>query len=217
MIVHYPQYDKIYFQQLATKLIENNFDTIEPFFPKRSSFFHEFVPLFIEINTCLIFECFFASITLTNHTLEKLLKSALVYNETGIKEVSIKDLNNHYRAAHQKYQGEDLYQTINRCCGKGLITKQHKRYLQDEVREQLRNGFSHSDPNKIIDHKTEKIAYMARDPKNPDKELTDLKLNPRLQSQIISSIVEKKAFPYYQNVVSISLHIQDMLIKKFEG
>lgn len=214
MIILYHQYDKNNFQNLASKLIEKNFDTIEPYFPKSSDFFHEFVPLFMEINKCLIFECFFASVTLTNHTLEKLLKLALVYNETGIKEVSLKDLNNHYSSAHLKYQGKNLSETIKKCFEEGLVTEEQKDYLQNEVRDQLRNGFSHSDPNQIIDPKKEKKFYMGRDPKNPDRELTDLKLHPKFQSQIISDIVEKMAFPYYQNVVSISLNIQDKLIEK---
>lgn len=198
-----------------SNLIDKNFNKVEPYYPISSSFMHEFAHLFIEINTCLILECHFASITLTNHTLEKLLKHALVYNEVGIKNKGrFRDSEEKYKIAHNKYQQKELNYTINVCCSKGLISKEHKKYLQNEVRVQIRNGFSHSDPNKIIDPKNEKKTYMAKDMTNPDLPLSDIKLHPFLQSQIIAQLANEYAFPYYKKVVEICSHIQKVLIEK---
>jgi hypothetical protein len=214
MIVRYPQVSKEHLIRLATNLIEKNFADIEMYYPRKSTFFHEFAGLFIENNTCLMFECYFASITLSNYTLEKLLKYALIYSYGGLNVVSTTEFDENYKACHKKIQEADMSQTITMCCSAGLITKADKKYLQDEIRTQIRNGFSHSDAYKIIDPKNEKKHYMGKDPKNPERPLTDLKLNPFLQSQIIASMTEKMAFPYYKNVVAICLHIQDRLLEK---
>ena len=215
MIVHYREITAESLKQITNNLIDKNFSELESYFPTRSSFFHEFVILFMEINTCLIFECHIASITLTNHTLEKLLKYALVHNDIGIERKKFfRELEPQYKIAHDNYQSLDFADTINRCCTKGLISTAHKKYLQDEIRIQMRNGFSHSDPNKIIDPKNEKKHYMGKDYKNPDAPLSDIKLDPFVQSQIIGDLARANALPYYKKVVEICLYIQDKLIEK---
>jgi hypothetical protein len=212
MIKHYPKITKEYFREVSMKLIEKNFDEIEPFFPSKSDFFHELVPLFQEINLCLIFECYLASITLTNHTLEKLLKLSLVYNDMGIirRHLNQPDF---YKNSHEKYQSSDLSKTINLTCSSGLITKEQKKYLENEVLEQLRNGFSHSDPKKIIEPNRGKKLYTAVSP-DAEKTLKGLVSDPTFQSQMISMFAEKEAFIYYKKVVEISLHIQTVLSEK---
>lgn len=215
MIIHHNKVDKDFFQRLSLQQIENNFAEIEPFFPLRTDFFHELIPLFRQINTCLIFECHIASITLTNHTLEKLLKLSLVYNEMGMKRQHFKQPT-FYLNAHNKYQNSNLSQTINSCCSAGLITKTQKKYLQNEVLEQFRNGFSHSDPNRIIEPKKGKHLYSSTKP-DADVLLKELVIDPMLQSQIIGYFAEAQAFKYYKNVLEITSHIQSILFKKEEA
>lgn len=214
MIIHYNKVDKDFFERLSSQFIEKNFKEIEPFFPSRSDFFHEMIPLFREINTCLIFECYMASITLTNHMLEKLLKLSLVYSETGLTREPFKNIREHYGNAHSKFQNSDLSQTINSCCSAGLITKEQKKYLQNEVLEQLRNGFSHSDPNKIIEPKKGKQLYTSTNQGNTNHLEGGTVLDPFVQSQAISFFAQSEALKYYKNIIEISLHIQQKLIEK---
>ena len=205
MIVHYNKVDKDFFLQHAKNLIEKNFDLIAPYFITRSDVFKELVVKIHEVNSCLIFDCFSASISLTNHILERLLKISLVYNETGLGQVRMRDINNHFGPAHNKYQSEDLYKTINLCCSAGLITKEHKKYLNDEIREKLRNGFSHSDPNKML--KNDIFVW------NDKSITTDVRLDPLIQSTLMYNLAQEQALPYFQYIVGLIIHIEKVLIE----
>jgi len=208
MIVRWKKVDKEFLKKRTSILIDENFESVAPFYPSSSGFFSEFVQKLHEVNTCIILECHFATITLTNHILERLLKVALVFNETGIERVRSSKLNEHYSEAHEKYQGASLSKTINQSCSAGLITKEHKKYLSREVLDKLRNGYSHSDPNKIIKGKNGQEVYVTKENK------TDLKLDPFLQSQIMTNLAQQEAFPYYKYVFELIYHIEKILIEK---
>ena len=79
-----------------------------------------------------------------------------------------------FRPARKKYGSNDLGDNINRACTVGLITKEQKKELH-EIRERIRNPYSHSDKGKAfgdqripaqairIDHG----KFVAEQPENP--------------------------------------------------
>lgn len=115
-----------FFLERSRLLIEKNFENIEPYFIISSNVFKELVEKIHEVYTCLIFECYTASISLTNHIFERLLKISLVYNEIGLSQVSMRNIDNHFEDAHKKYQDKSMYETITKCCSAGLIKKNIK-------------------------------------------------------------------------------------------
>lgn len=103
-----------------------------------------------EICTCLITGCSQASITLTNHLLEKSLKIFLFHVEpTSQNYTDAEEIEKHFKEMNRIYGGKDLSDTINNCCSKGLITREQKNILHG-YRDQFRNAFGHAEPNKIF-------------------------------------------------------------------
>jgi hypothetical protein len=157
-----------------------------------------------ELNFCLLLDLYQASITLTNHLLEKSLKLLLIYNESGKKYVNdLSKINELYGEASRKYNSKDLNDTINITCSKGLITKEEKKVLH-VYRDRLRNGFSHSDMGKIF--KDAKIPLIMGSFSNPEKfEKWEAKVSevPFLQGIAQETLAESLALEYYKFVYNI--------------
>lgn len=90
-----------------------------------------------------------ASITLTNHLLEKFVKTALVYNDISIKSVKDKseykpfELTDEVAAGNEKYDTLVLGKTIVLLFERGLITEKEKNILWS-YKNDFRNPYSHS-------------------------------------------------------------------------
>jgi hypothetical protein len=111
-----------------------------------------------EIRICLLIELYQASITLTNHLLEKALKLILIHAESDSKQIdSFETMNSTWLEASKIYNKMDLNDTINKVCSKGLIDKEQKKTLHF-FRERIRNGYSHSDMGKLF--KDQKIPLV---------------------------------------------------------
>ena len=136
-------------------------------FERRSKYFNSFNyeqftelnSLVIEINKCLILELFRATITLTNHYLERLLKLALIYNESGIGQFSVKDWDEIFNEPCEKYDSKSLGNSIELCKKEGLINEDEKEFLFFKIKEFMRNGFSHADSSKILAGLPEKSTF----------------------------------------------------------
>jgi hypothetical protein len=154
-----------------------------------------------EINYCIILDLWQASITLTNHLLEKYLKLILIFNEDGKKQIiDAATINLLYGQATKKYNNKDLNDTINMACSKGMITKEEKKTLH-EYRDRFRNGFSHSDMDKMF--KDAKVPFVLGNFKNPDKiESGEANLSevPFLQGIAQEQFAERYALTYYRYV-----------------
>lgn len=213
MLVSYGRLDKDIVKELANQYIEKNFDELYDFFPQKVEFMHELTPLYFQINYCLMFELHIASITLTNHFLERLLKIALVYNEVGTRK-GFTNVSYHFKDAHTKYQDKKLFDSINSCFDKGLISEEQKDYLHKEVREQIRNGFSHSDPDTIIDPKKGKKLFTRIEPVDENHILHGFNLDPFIQSQFMYNFAKNEALRYFKNIFGISKQIEHILVQK---
>ncbi len=164
-----------------------------------------------EINFCLILDLSQACITLTNHLLEKTLKLLLIYEETGKKQVTdLSKIDELYGNACNRFNGKDLNDTINIACSKGLITKDEKKTMH-EYRDRLRNGFSHSDMNKVF--KKSKIPLIMGNFENPQKlekgEATISQV-PFLQGIAQEKVAKSSALTYYifiHNIIKKNIHV----------
>ena len=122
---------------------------------------HEFDLLRIEICLALMIGLYQAAITLTNHFLESLLKTALMTKDAfdkGVEEQdaekgTVQSLIDTYGPSIDKYDSQDLGKNINAACSSGLITKKQKEQLH-EFRKGFRNAYSHSDRKKTFGEST---------------------------------------------------------------
>jgi hypothetical protein len=190
-------------EALSTAMAKN-FSKVYPFL--NTSFGqYELDAIHHEICYCLLLDLTQASITLTNHLLEKHLKLLLIYNEKGRdrQAQSLNDLNDLYGEASAQYGSLDLNDTINRCCTRGLISKEDKKHLH-KYREVFRNGFSHADMSKIFgDAKIPLAMGSFTDPSRIETGEFRVADIPLLQGVAQKQVADTHAFEYYQHVYQI--------------
>jgi len=211
-----PFENKTQLENAFKEKIDKNFDTLNKYFENDSTLFSELNPKIFEVNKCLILECFTASITLTNHILERLLKLALITNDTGIGELDVSLWDEHFEKPHKDYSGKTLGNTIELCLSRELITTEDKDYLFNKVREQIRNGFSHSDTDKILVDNIEYAVMFQSSFKNPTNikpVKLNIKNNPIFQAIQMENFAKENALKYFDfvyNLISkIELRIHD--------
>lgn len=108
----------------------------------------QYDPIRIEICKCITHGLFQASITLTNHYLEKFMKTSLIYHSAGFKTIdenTFSQLEPHI----DKFDSLDLEDTINRACTAGIISKAEKSALK-KFKETFRNAYSHAEAKKLF-------------------------------------------------------------------
>ena len=155
-------------------------------------------PIRHEICLCLLYSLNQASITLTNHLLEKFLKLALVYKDAGkIGATNLYETSEIFEKVINKYNDNDLQKTINQCCTKGIITKEDKKIL-NQIREKYRNAYSHADIEKTFGEGT--IPLAQGNFSNPEKiEIGEFKIKnfPMIQGIIQKKIADDIAYDYF--------------------
>lgn len=102
-----------------------------------------------EICKCITFECYQASITLTNHLLEMWLKDSLIFNECGSSKLDSPEMFEVYNKAVDKFDGLDLSDTINRARTADVITREEKEQLR-KFRVKFRNAYGHAEKKKLF-------------------------------------------------------------------
>jgi len=200
------------FKQLQHIYIDNNYYLIEPYLNFRSKFFGELSKKIREACKCTLLNANIALITLTNHILERLLKLALIKYDILQKDISGNEWNTAYTEADKAYSGLMLNDTINRCQTRGIITKDHKKFLQDKIRIQLRNGFSHAETDKILKDQEGKNITVYEKCSKTATGLSPIILNtktyPELQSVSTHTFANDVALYYFDFVYQLIHHIE---------
>jgi hypothetical protein len=171
-------------------------------------------PIREEICVCILTGSNQAVITLTNHLLEKSLKFFLIQTEqfqVNTEPTCAKDYETHFRQANFKYGKLDLNDTINRCCTKGLITKEQKKSLH-LLRDEFRNAFGHAESDKTFEEST--ISVILFNPfinqEVPEPAAVKCADFPFIQGHKQKDIANKKAIPYFEYIDNL---IKDVLPK----
>lgn len=206
------------FSGAFNKYFDSNYNKIEKYIDYDIKLFKELETTFVQQYKCLITESYIASITLTNHILERLLKLALIKNHVGLKPS--KDMQTFatiYDEPHRLYSDKPLAQSIDHCKKESLITKTQRDFLYDYIKDTIRNGFSHSDTDKIFKGTPdESIIYHQNltKPIDPKPMSLNMKLIPEIQSLNLFDFAKDSAHTYFAYVFELMKHIEDVLIKK---
>ncbi len=199
--------------------LNKNFPELSKYFDFKLQVFFEFSTLIFEINKCLILELNRAAITLTNNLLERLLKIALIYNETGIGPKPVEQWNAIFDEPNRKYSSFPLGNSIEKCKKNELISNKEKVLLFNTIRELMRNGFSHADSSKILadlpdDSKIFHVSFA-----NPT-ELKEVEINqkviPFMQAVQLENFAKGNAKSYFNFVYELVFRIETRLIEKFK-
>lgn len=111
-----------------------------------------------EVCICLTLEQNQAAITLTNHLIEKYLKYLLIHNEQVKDVVDLNAIIEHYKTQVEAFGGKDLSVIINKCRNVGLLSKEQAKLLH-EIREKVRNPFSHADIKQTFGDQKIRIGF----------------------------------------------------------
>ncbi|MDX9848814.1 MAG: hypothetical protein RBT74_17680 [Tenuifilaceae bacterium] len=188
------------FEKAFKEGLNKNFNKYSKYFDFEFYVYPELGSLVFEINKCLIIEFSRAAITLTNHLLERVLKLSLIYNETGIRPILTDNWVSVFTEPNKKFSSINLGSSIEKCKKEGLITDDEKVVLFDTIRNLMRNGFSHADPNIVLDKIPDESTFFQGSFTNPT-ELKKVKLNqkiiPVFQSIQMENFAKENAFPYF--------------------
>jgi hypothetical protein len=156
-----------------------------------------------EIARCYVVAAYQACITLTNH-LERYCKMLLINYESGFKSITdLKSLEKIFEEANSRWSNKDLNVTLKACKKFGLISKEDWKVL-DGYRDKFRNGFSHSDAEKIFGNTKGGfvLGKFGGSMPNEFQELTYSKI-PFLQGIIIEDFSKENALPYFIEVENL--------------
>lgn len=205
---------------LHKSLIDNldkNYSELSNNFKYRFKVFSAFNTLIIEINKCLILELNRASLTLTNHLVERLLKLALIYNEVGVGPIPLEQWNEKFEPANKKYISKNMWDTIKLCRENDLINDEEKDILNKEIKNLFRNGFSHGDSTKIMGNlpDTTEMYFINSNLGDEVKKINiNQKASPTFQSLHIAEFAKIKAKPYFNFVLLLINKIESRLNEK---
>ncbi|MES2268794.1 MAG: hypothetical protein V4520_18665 [Bacteroidota bacterium] len=103
-----------------------------------------------EICHCITFNLFQASITLTNHLLELLMKNSLTIKDIGSAKItSLAEVNSKQAPSIKKYDSMTLEKTIDESFTQNIITDKERDRLH-LYRKTLRNAYGHAEKGKLF-------------------------------------------------------------------
>ncbi len=205
------------FEKAFINNLNKNFLNRSKYFDFKFYVFSELGGSVFEINKCLILEFYRASITLTNHLLERLLKLALIYYEAGIGQKSVESWGAVFEEPNKKYSSIPLGNSIEKCKKLDLIMENEKAFLFDTIRELMRNGFSHADSTKILDGIPDETTMFQGSLSKPTeiKPVTvNQKVIPFIQAIHIENFAKDNAAKYFEYVFELIKKIDQRLKDK---
>lgn len=200
--------NKAFLANIFEKALEENFDHYKHYLQNpRFYYFNDLKSTIGEIIKCLIIEADTASITLTSHFLERILKLALTQKESGTQPEKIKDWNKTYSKS-DKYSNWKMGATIKKCKELGIISKNQFNKLTD-FQNTIRNGFSHYDPKKILAESKNTIDLIEKsNSENKKIEGINYKEIPTLQNIFVRKFAKENSEEYFDYVFNLMLSIE---------
>ncbi|TVZ53189.1 hypothetical protein [Dokdonia sp. Hel_I_53] len=212
--------EKVVFEKSFIEKLDKNFPELSKYFDFNLEVFCEFNTLIFEINKCLILEFDRATITLTNNLLERLLKLALIKDDTGIGPIPIEKWNDVFKEPNEKYGSIPLGNSIEKCKKLKLISDKEKNFLFDIIRELIRNGFSHADPSKILADLPDNSPMFQGSFTNPNADLKEVSINqkiiPTFQALQMENFAKENAKLYFDFVFHLIFRIEKRLKEKLK-
>ena len=212
--------NKEIFEKGFKEKIDKNFLELSKYYDFNLEIFCEFSTLIFEINNCLLLELNRAAITLTNHLLERLLKLALINNETGIGSIELEKWNDAFQEPNEKHGKSDLANSIEKCRKIKLVSQKEKIFLFDTIRVLMRNGFSHADSSKILADLPDDSKMFQGNFSNPNESLKEINVNqkiiPTFQAIQMENFAKNNAKTYFDFVFYLVFRIEKRLIGKLK-
>ena len=175
-------------------------------------------PIISELCDCLSINAYQASITFTNHLLEKALKAAIILDD-GRKNVNNNNLrvDEVFKESYDRYDDMLMDQSIKKCCSIGLISKKEKSKLM-EIKEIFRNPYSHANTTKILDNVTSKVTVGYLNNSNKiEEQVVNVGYVPFMQGNAQLEIAKKYGYEYFRIAIYIVALLDNELEKRYKS
>ena len=190
---------KEYLKQYAIIRFDKNFSKVENLYNHNLSIMGSLTFLKFEILNCLILDFNNASITLTNHFVERMLKLSLILIET--KNLTLSEPDKYSKKVnhlHQQYDHLYLHETLNHNKKKKLISEEEYKYLNNEGK-MFRDSYSHAQIGKINNEQPDNFSGQMFSFSDVKEKLTKGESNFTTRKIEIPSI-SPSVVPLYQNI-----------------
>ncbi|MFC5284737.1 hypothetical protein [Pedobacter alpinus] len=214
------------FQKRFTSAIDENFETVQPFYDSRLIVMVELTNLRNEILNCLLLGLYQTSIFSTNHFLERLIKVSLIKNHTqGFNYSNAVAYNEKIEESKILFDSLVLAESLKKAKQEGLITESEMTELTS-LRRKIRNPYTHAEISKINEGSPKSFKgfmFSFEDVKhkliNKEKlelpEITEINtFSPtfaQLQQEDNSKII---AFNYFKKIYDLMLKMENRLSAK---
>ena len=208
---------KEYIEHFGKEIVKN-LDELNFYYKHEFIFFSEFRTNIYENLNCLLLGLYQASICMTNHLLERMLKHALIDFEMKGCYIGNPAFNEKLKEGYRLYDNKSLNDNTSAACKKGIITEEEGGKLK-ELKNKYRNPYSHASVKKIISEKPELVkGWIGKFPV-PEEDSKPLR-NITVPSEIFSEyyqadIAKKEAFPYFKIVFGTMVAI-DQRYQKYK-
>lgn len=167
-----------------------------------------FQSLRYELRSCLTFGLNLASITLTNHYMEKFLKASLIMNDVGMME-NLESFSEKSKVATNIYSRIDLNDSIKYAFKNGIILKDDKDLLI-MFKDAFRNPYSHSDMKKTFKNEETHLNLFSFDDPTKPKARVNMKVSDFIpfQDGRQKDIADEVAFAYFVAVDDICMRYE---------
>ncbi len=177
-----------------------------------------------EICLCLLLGLHQAAISMTNHLLESLLKTALIshrsiqanHGEDVSPNIMVDALVVHTADGRREYGSESLGNLINAACTEGLLTKPEKKRLQ-AYRDQFRNAYGHADSEKTLGETSMLVQAFRLTPEDLEPGQSKLQRAAEFlpaQGLIQAMQAEGEALPYFLYIDRLARELKKRVFRR---
>jgi len=208
--------EKELFAKAFSEQLDKNFEKYKHHLDFKYRVFYELEPLVFQVTKCLILNMHYAAITSTNFFLERLLKVALINKAVGIRGIPVEEWTTVYEVPSKRYGSLVLSKSIEQCEIEGLIDAKEKHLLDKEVRDQIRNGFSHAEAEKILKKLPDEVEMYSGSFNEIGKiqpVMLNAKVIPPLQTVHMETFAEVNAPEYFDFVMYLMGVIENRLVE----
>lgn len=214
---------KAQLKQYAELRIDRNYSLVERFFNHDLKFMSSLLSIRWEILNCLLLENNNASITLTNHFVERMLKLSLIQLET--KDINLSEPEKYTKRilhAHKIYDHLKLHDTIKHNKKKQLISEEEFNYLNTTCKS-FRDSYSHAQIEIINKKQPETFSgfmfnfeniknNLVKGETNFEKTKIEIpKVSPSIAQQYQTESSRENALEYFSQVYEILINIEKRL------
>lgn len=163
-----------------------------------------------EICKCMVFGLWHASITATNHLLERFIKYSLIEHEADFEKIESIEFFDTVDFVVSKYDGKTLEFTINAACTLGIITRDEKKKLI-KFKDKFRNAYSHAETKKMFkDEPPVPVRLDHLGNIDIEKKTGNILAENCLpwHGQMLEDIAKRDCFEYFEAVDNIIIRIE---------